>query len=79
VCDYNCKYRYKVIKRTEKWIWLKNANRPKSNQTNGCMMRRKIEIRSGREICAPEGRYSMAPQLNAEQDEPVEATQETLL
>jgi len=57
ICDHNCIFTAKVIKRTEKTVTI---------ITQGQESRCKIHIdKSGEEFIFPFGRYSMAPIMRA--------------
>ena len=56
-CDYNCIFRFRVTKRTEKSIWI-------AEHDDAPRMRR-VEIYDGMETIYPYGKYSMAPILRA--------------
>jgi hypothetical protein len=56
-CDYDCIFRFTVVKRTEKTVTLKYYNELK-----------KVKVRvwsNGSEYCYPLGTYSMAPAVFA--------------
>jgi len=56
-CDSGCMFSYKVIRRSEKSVWLLNGTR------------KAITLdRRGVEQVYPEGRYSMAPRIVADRD-----------
>ena len=57
VCDYDAIFAYTVIKRTKCFVTLQNQC--------GDIKRVKVSVRDDAEFCYPEGRYSMAPVLNA--------------
>lgn len=57
VCDYDCIFNFRVIKRTEKSIWIKDIH--------GNVSRKKIEIYNNEESIYPFGHYSMCPILRA--------------
>jgi hypothetical protein len=58
VCDYDCVWTFKVIKRTAKNVWLKDRA--------GSIARRAVKISiEDREIVWPFGHYSMAPILSS--------------
>jgi hypothetical protein len=57
ICDYDCIYRFEVLKRSEKTITIITHNdRP---------VRRTVRVVNGVECCDPHGRYSMSPVLRA--------------
>jgi hypothetical protein len=56
-CDYDCVFRFTVVKRTEKTVTLKYHDQLK-----------KVKVRvwsNGSEYCYPLGTYSMAPSVFA--------------
>jgi len=58
ICDSGCMFSYKVIRRTEKSVWLLNGTRkPVTLDSRGV------------EQVYPEGRYSMAPRIVADRNE----------
>ena len=61
ICDYDCVFIYKIIKRTEKNVYLQEED------TSEGTKKRKIYIdeRSGIEFCLPDGSYSMCPVIDA--------------
>lgn len=72
VCDSNCKWTFKVLKRTDKFVTLEDQD--------GKVFRKKVTVFNGDEQCNPLGVYSMAPILRADkevQSEVVEAVEET--
>ena len=56
-CDYNCIFQYEIVGRTEKTISIA--------QRDGGVIKRKVIQRDEAEMCFPDGRYSMAPVINA--------------
>lgn len=56
MCDYDCVFRFTVVKRTAKTVTLKYFNELKTV---------KIRVRDGYEFCYPLGTYSMAPSIDA--------------
>ena len=58
LCDYDCVFRFKVVKRSEKFVTLSYYNELK---------RVGIKVRDGVEYCHPLGSYSMAPSVNAKE------------
>ena len=59
VCDHNCVYTYKVVKRTAKTVTLQDDC--------GKITRRKVNShRDGLETVYPEGVYSMCPVLSSD-------------
>ena len=61
VCDHNCIWSYKVIKRTAKTVKLEP-----SDKTYGDVITCRPYIYEGIEKCKPTGSYSMAPILSAD-------------
>ena len=59
-CNYDCVFRFKVVKRTEKFVTLSYHNQFK---------RVGIKVRDGVEYCYPLGSFSMAPSVNAKDAE----------
>lgn len=57
ICDYDCVYSYKVIKRTAKTLTL-------LTEDNKTVVRR-IYLYEGEESCKPEGSFSMCPIIRA--------------
>ena len=57
ICDHDCIFTYKVIKRTEKNIWIQGYGKE--------VTRRKVKIYNNSEMIYPEGTYSMCPVLKA--------------
>jgi len=57
-CDYDCKWTFAIVKRTEKSVWLKNKK--------GETFSRKIKVFMGSETCLPLGAGSMSPVLSAD-------------
>jgi len=57
VCDSNCRWTFKVVRRTAKSVWLMDDS--------GEISRRVISRYNGEEQVFPLGKYSMAPILGA--------------
>lgn len=57
ICDHECIYRFEILKRTEKTVWIKYHNKTKA--------RRVYTGFDGNEAIDPHGRYSMSPTLSA--------------
>jgi hypothetical protein len=55
---------FKVTKRTDKSVWL--AKRHPGTGEYGEPTRRSLRLFGGRETCSPDGNYSMAPVLGAD-------------
>jgi hypothetical protein len=66
ICDHNCIFRWKVIRRTDKSIWLQSV-RPDGTAYGG-VTRRSVSIgyAGDAEMCYPSGKYSMCPILTAD-------------
>ncbi len=60
LCDHNCIYQSKVVKRTEKTVWILDPKSPKDK-----VISKKIHIRDGVEGFYPHGRHSMAAYMDA--------------
>lgn len=72
ICDSNCTWTFKVLKRTAKFLTLEDQD--------GKVFRKKVTVFDGDEQCNPLGNYSMAPILRADkvvQSEVAEAVKET--
>ena len=57
ICDYDCVWAYRVIKRTDKTVTL----RGKDGKEKSC----RVKVWNNTECCKPLGSYSMAPTLCA--------------
>ncbi|WP_409560215.1 hypothetical protein [Hyphomicrobium sp. MC8b] len=57
ICDYDCIFSFEVVKRTAKFVSLKDSG--------GKVRARKVRVWDGAEVCDPHGRYSMSPVLRA--------------
>lgn len=71
ICDSNCTWTFKVLKRTAKFVTLEDQD--------GKVFRKKVTVFDGDEQCNPLGNYSMAPILRADkevQSEVAEAVKE---
>ena len=55
ICDSNCVWTYKVVRRTDKTVWI----------TDGEVNKFRIKEYEGSEFIKPLGTYSMAPTLRA--------------
>ena len=51
ICDYDCVFTFKILRRTAKSVWVKVHNK---------IVRRQIEIYDDTETFYPFGKYSMA-------------------
>lgn len=56
ICDYDCVYRFKIVKRTAQTVWI---------DCHGKVTARRIREWDGSETIDPLGRYSMSPVLTA--------------
>ena len=61
ICDSDCIFKFEVIKRTEKSIWLKDL----SGMKKGVYRVKVTNLDSEAETCSPLGNYSMSPILRA--------------
>lgn len=57
ICNWDSISTYKVVKRTDKSIWIKGDD--------GKTKMRRVRNVDGVEVCDPSGRYSMSPILSA--------------
>lgn len=58
-CNHDCIYSYEILRRTDKSVWIKS-------EVGRGVIRRSVKVRAGVEYIYPEGRYSMAPVINAD-------------
>ena len=58
-CDSDCIFRFEVVKRTAKTVWIRYWNE---------ITRRRIRVRDGVEQIDPLGQYSMSPILGADDE-----------
>lgn len=58
ICDSDCIFRFTILKRTEKTVWIKYHDKTKA--------RRVYTNYDGNEAIDPHGRYSMSPVLSAD-------------
>lgn len=56
ICDSECVFRFTVVKRTEKTLWL---------DYHGKTRARRVRMHGNTEACDPQGRFSMSPVLFA--------------
>ena len=63
ICDYNCVWTYKVVKRTAATITIKDMD---SKDIKTCRISKKLSEYFGSEMVHPMGNYSMAPSLWAD-------------
>lgn len=61
--DSNCHWRFTVLRRTAKTVWLSNDDRSE-------LVTCRVGTYSGAEICSPLGKYSMSPSLSADRETP---------
>jgi len=61
ICDSDCVFSFKVMKRTDKTVWLKDRG--------GKIKARRVRISGQDEVLDPLGVYSMSPVLRASQPE----------
>jgi DNA repair protein RadC len=62
ICDHNCIYAYTVVKRTAKFITIQEEGESRTKRVG-------VSLFNGIETAMPEGRYSMAPSINAQRTE----------
>lgn len=60
-CDHDCIFKFKVVRRTEKSVWLECL----SGIKKGTYRAKIQDFRNDEELCSPLGSYSMAPLLGA--------------
>lgn len=63
LCNYDCVWTYKVVKRTQATITIKDLD---TNEVKTCRVSKKASERFNCEIIRPQGSYSMAPSLWAD-------------
>lgn len=63
ICDYNCIWTYKVIKRTASTITLKDMD---TKEVKTCRVNKKVSEWNNSETIYPTGHYSMCPTLTAD-------------
>jgi hypothetical protein len=56
-CDWDCVFRFEIVARSKKTITIKRRD--------GSLVNRRVIQRDEAEMCFPDGRYSMAPVINA--------------
>jgi hypothetical protein len=59
ICDHSAVFSYRVIKRTDKTVTLKDLQLKRQST-------RRVKIHNGVEYCHPEGAYSMCPTIKAD-------------
>lgn len=62
ICDYDCIWTYKVVKRTASTISIKDMH---SKEVKTCRVNKKVSEWNGAESIYPLGHYSMCPTLRA--------------
>lgn len=62
-CDYDCVWTFRIVRRTEKSVWLQETNDGNDVRES---FRKRIRLYQNEEQCEPLGRYSMSPILGAE-------------
>ena len=60
-CDHNCIFRYTVVRRSEKSVWIREAGK----HARDTVVRRSISIWDGSEMIYPDGKYSMCTIVKA--------------
>ncbi len=60
-CDHNCIFRYTVVRRSEKSVWIREAGKHASDT----VVRRSISVWDGSEMIYPDGKYSMCTIVRA--------------
>ena len=71
VCDSDCYWYYKVIRRTEKTVVLAQVNKVgmiRNAEFKQCRINKKETERFGYESVSPLGKYSMSPVLSADNE-----------
>lgn len=59
VCDNNCKWNFKIVRRTAKSVWIEDCH---TKEIKRCM----VKMSGNEEYIFPFGKYSMSPTLGAE-------------
>ena len=59
LCDYDCIYRFTIMKRTARTVWIEYHGKTKA---------RRVRDYDGNEAIDPHGRYSMSPVLSADKE-----------
>ena len=67
ICDSNCIFRFTVIRRSEKSLWLKDH----SGIKKGVYRVKITDYDQENETCSPLGSYSMSPVINSSKTNPV--------
>ena len=65
VCDHNCIFEFKVLRRTAKSVWVCPVRNGKLFEDE--VVRRAVVMWGNVESIWPQGRYSMAPILRADE------------
>lgn len=60
ICDHDCIFEFKVVRRSAKSIWITNS------MLEG-VCRRSISIYDNQEIVHPYGKYSMSPTIRGDE------------
>lgn len=70
ICDHDCIFRWVVVKRTAKSVWLQSVGGPEL-KPYGDVTRRSItkHYSDNAELVYPSGKYSMCPILTADKKE----------
>lgn len=66
ICDSDLIGRYRVERRTEKFVWVINVDRDGQPYKGESVLRRKVENWTNGETFMPNGRYSMALSICAD-------------
>ena len=62
ICDSNCIFRFEVVRRSAKSVWLKDL----SGIKKGVYRVKITDFHNESETCSPLGSYSMSPTISAE-------------
>jgi hypothetical protein len=62
ICDSNCHWTFKIVRRTAKSVWVQGVNDSDSDKVE----RRSVYVLNGAEHFRPFGSYSFAPQCGAD-------------
>lgn len=65
ICDHDCIYRWRVVRRTDKSVWVEQFY---GNGSKDAPVRRTVSTYLNSEMIYPSGRYSMCPVLFADKD-----------
>jgi len=66
ICNSDSWFYFKVLKRTEKSVWIQQMNADGTIRSCEKLLRKKIDIYNDIENCKPMGSYSMNPILSAD-------------